>query len=229
MCNENGEIPRYGVQEYAPPISPKLSEALENGTINLEDEDDINKFIEEIQDIQEERYSGLNLLNINNGKNTIEFRIPNGTINPDVWIENARLFGRIVQMSQRLAEIEKQPELSKEEEHLIELNEMLKQDISEEQKMEILLELLFKEEERHVYRERYNKCTKRLKEMPDEENPLNNSKFSSVNFKKKHSKDEFHEVAVNSRSGSENEAVNETKRGMLGEPDINKNKENTED
>ena len=229
MCNENGEIPRTGIQEYAPPISPKLNEALENGTINLEDEYDLDEFIEQIQDIQDERYSGLNLLNINNGKNTIEFRIPNGTINPNVWIENARLFGRIVQMSQRLAVIEKQTEISKEDEHLIELFDTLKQDIPEEQKMEILLELLFTEEERQVYRERYNKCAKRLKEMPDEENPLNKSKFSSVNFKKKHSKEEFHEVAVNSRSGSVNEVVNETKRGILGEPDINKNKENTED
>ena len=229
MCNENGEIPRSGIQEYAPPISPKLNEALENGTINIENEDELDEFIEQIQNIQGERYSGLNLLNINNVKNTIEFRIPNGTINPDVWIENARLFGRIVQMSQRLAVIEKQTEISKEDEHLIELFDTLKQDIPEEQKMEILLELLFTEEERQVYRERYNKCAKRLKEMPDEENPLNKSKFSSVNFKKKHSKDEFRDVAAKSRSSSENEVVNETKSGIRGESDINKNKENTED
>ena len=88
----------------------KLSDEYAKATINLENENDLSNFIEEIQNVQKDRYSGLNLLNINNGKNTIEFRVPNGTINPDTWIENARLFGRIVEISQKLVEIEKKPE-----------------------------------------------------------------------------------------------------------------------
>ena len=118
MSNEIGTIPRMRLQAYAAPFSTKLSEAIESEIINLESDEDLEQFISEIQEVQDSRYSGLNSLNINNGKNTIEFRISDGTINPDTWIENARLYGRIVQISQRLSEIEKQPEHSEEDERL---------------------------------------------------------------------------------------------------------------
>ena len=39
------------MQEYAKPISPKINKAIEEGKINLENEEDLNSFIEEIQDI----------------------------------------------------------------------------------------------------------------------------------------------------------------------------------
>ena len=107
ISNEKNNIPRFTLQEYAKPISPKINKAIEEGKINLENEEDLNSFIEEIQNVQINRYSSLNMFNINNGMNTIEFRISNGTLNPDTWIENARLYGRIVQMSQKIAEIEK--------------------------------------------------------------------------------------------------------------------------
>lgn len=67
----------------------------------------MDSFIEKVQKAQGSRYCGLNLWNINNGKDTIEFRISNGTIDPDTWIENARLYGRIVEIAEKLAEIEK--------------------------------------------------------------------------------------------------------------------------
>lgn len=230
MSNEIGTIPRMGLQEYASPISPKLNEAIESETINLESEEDLEQFISEIQEVQESRYSGLNLLNINNGKNTIEFRISNGTTNPDTWIENARLYGRIVQISQKLAEIEKQPEHSKEDEKLLDLKGQLKEEIPEQEKMEILLELLFSEEERKVYRERYISSSELLEQIPDEKNPFQETEFSRVDFKKKkHSLDEFHDVAVNDRSETTNEATRETVQGVRTEGELeqvnNKNME----
>ena len=218
MSNEIGTIPRMGLQEYATPISAKLNEAIESETITLESDEDLEQFISDMQGIQDSRYSGLNLLNINNGKNTIEFRISNGTINPDTWIENARLYGRIVQISQRLSEIEKQPEHSKEDERLLSLKERLKEEIPEQDKMEILLELLFSEEERKVYRERYISSSKLLAQISDEKNPFQNMKFNQVAFKKKkHSLDEFHDVAVNNRIEAINEATRETLQGAMTE------------
>lgn len=219
MSNEKGTIPRMGMQKYASPLSPKLNEAIERETINIEGEEDLDRFISDVQTIQgENRYSGLNLLNINNGKNTIEFRVPNGTINPDTWIENARLFGRIVQISQRLAEIEKQPEKSQENEKLLELQERLKEEMPEQEKMEILLELLFTEEEREVYRERYISSTKLLEQISDEKNPFQQTKFSQVDFnKKKHSLHELCDVVVNERTETVNEVTRETVRGVRTE------------
>ena len=161
------------------------------------------------------------MLNINNGKNTIEFRIPNGTINPDTWIENARLFGRIIQVSQKLVDIEKQPQNSKEE-RLVELKNQLKEEeIAEQEKMEILLELLFSEEERQVYRERYITSSKLLEQTSDEQNPFSKSKFSLVDFKKKkHCLAEFHDVAINNRIETTNEVTRETAQGFRTEGNL---------
>ena len=213
MCNEQGQIPRTGINKSASPISARVNKFLENGTIYIEDEEDLDEFIKDLQYIQENRYVGLNLLNINNGKNTIEFRIPNGTINPDTWIENIRLFGRIVQISEKLAEIEKQTECSEEDLKIFKLKEKLKEDIPEQDKFEVLLELLFLKEERQVYRERYNTNSKILEQLPDEENPFGQVEFGKVNFKKKHNVKEFRDIAVNARMETtkitERENINE--------------------
>ncbi len=231
MSNEIGTIPRMGLKEYAPPISPKFNKAIEKGTINLKSEKDLEQFISEIQEVQERRFSALNLLNVNNGKNTIEFRISNGTINPNTWIENTRLYGRIMQISQKLAEIEKQPEHSKEDKKLLELKDQLKEEIPEQEKMEILLELLFSEEERKLYRERYISSSKLLEQIPDEKNPFKGTEFSRVDFnkKKKHSLVEFHDVAVNDRIEAIDEVTRETVQGVRTEDKIeqvnNKNME----
>ena len=63
-----------------------------------------------------------------------------------------------------LAEIEKNPIKSNEEKRLLSLKEYLKKDISENDKMEVLLNLLFSKEERKLYRERYISTIEKLKE-----------------------------------------------------------------
>lgn len=231
IANEKGDIPRDGIQEFSPPISSKLNDAIENCTINLESEEELDKFIEVIQEVQEERYSGLNLLNVNNGKNTIEFRIPNGSINPDTWIENARLFGRIVQISQKLAEIEKSTEIEVEEQKLLQLRNKIKdENIPEQEKLETMLELLFSEEEREVYKDRYVTNTQILEQTPEDKNPFKETKFKKVDFKKKHTKDEMQEVAMNERLENVNAVTHETTNGFRIENQIeNANDRNMEE
>ena len=198
---------KFGIT--AAPISKKVSEAIEKGTINLDSEEDLNEFIKGLQNIQKNelgRSASLNLLNINNGKNTIEFRVANGTINPDIWIENVRLFGRIVQISEKLAQIEKenQSELTEEDKKLLNLMESLKEEKPEREKMEVLLEMLFTEEERIVYRERYDENSKLLEEASKrEEDTLEVLEFAKkVEFRnKRHSIDEFLEVSRQNLGG----------------------------
>ena len=227
ISNEKNNIPRFTLQEVAKSISPKMNKAIEEGTINLENEEDLELFIKEIQDIQVNRFSSLNMLNINNGMNTIEFRISNGTLNPDTWIENSRLYGRIVQISQKIAEIEKNPESTKEEKRLADLKEYLKEEIPEEEKMEILLDLLFEKEERELYRERYFSTIKMLEEAHEGYNPLKYARFSKVDFKrKKHSLDEFHDLAVKERTSTISEAAKETIREIKEEGYLKEEKDN---
>jgi len=160
ICNDKNEAPRGGVGHYAKPISPKVQEALEMGSINLSDDYELDSFVEGLKQIQglhevtgDERYSGLNFLNINNGKNTIEFRLANGTINPDLWIDNINLFGGIVAISEELAQIQQKGIENDEDRSKIEMLGRLKEDISEEDKLKILLELVGVEPE--AYMDRY--------------------------------------------------------------------------
>lgn len=205
----------YG--KHAATVSGFISEAIEKGTINLNGEEDLDQFISQLQDIQNQnkgRATSINLLNINNGKNTIEFRMANGSLDPDTWIENARLYGRIIELSQRIAEIEKQSELSEEDRKLIDLKNRLKGEIPEQEKMEILLELVFSEEERTVYRKRYTANSKLLEQLPEKENPLKGMKFGIVDFNK-HTLGEYEDVVVNSkvRPNDVTDVVIETRKG----------------
>lgn len=212
--------------KHAAPISPAISEAIEKGSINLNSEEDLDKFIEQLQNVQTEendekdmlgRTTSINLLKINNGRNTIEFRVPNGTINPNTWIENVKLFGRIVQMSEKLAQIEKKDESEKSEEdkHLEKLMHDLKKNLPENEKMEVLLELLFTEEERNLYRERYDENSRRLEGYND---TISSLKFvEKVDFRK-HTTDEFGDVARTNEGGYKYCEVESSKeKGEKGE------------
>jgi len=185
----------------AAPVSKEFSEAIEKGTINLDGEEELDEFIKQLQSVQESKFgraASINLLNINNGKNTIEFRVANGTIDPNVWIENVRLFGRIVQVSEQLAQIEKkeQSEVTEEDKRLLDLMEHLKETkMPEREKMEVLLELLFTEEERIIYRERYDENSKKLEELSVVDNPLARLEFAEKVDFRKHTSDEFSGVA----------------------------------
>ena len=95
------------------------------------------------------RYYGLNLTNIGNPKkNTIEFRIGNGTLNPETIKQNVFLYASIIEAA-RTAALE--PEKNQEQ-----LNEFFREDVTEEQKADAFLNLLFEDEEdRKIYRDRW--------------------------------------------------------------------------
>ena len=178
ISNRAGELPRKEIDEYAKPISYDLQESDING---MEADD----FIEKAQSILKSRYRGLNIQNINvdNKKNTIEFRLSNGTLDGDTWIENIRLYGKTVEISEKLGLIlkksENKEELSEEEKRLYWLKERLKQNISLDEKMEILMEILFEDkEERSVYQERYNKN----KILDEKEGIISTMDFGKVDF-----------------------------------------------
>lgn len=232
MSNEKGQIPRGGIENYATPISPKFNEAIENGTINLENEEQLDEFVDDLQILQDSRNYGLNLLNIINLGNTIEFRVPNGSINPDSWTENTRLFGRIIQMSQKLAEIENSPEIGVEELNLLNfMNKIKDENISEQEKMEVLLKLLFSTEEQEVYRDKYFTNARILEQLPEDKNPFIDLQFKNVDFKrKKHTKNEMKQIAMNERLENVNAVTYETSNGIKTEDQIkNSNNRNIEE
>ena len=158
-------------------MSNKLEEALEKGTIDIEGEQDLEKFKETLLEFQgAERYIGVNFMNLEQGgKGTIEFRMPNGTVNADTWIENINLFGGVVEIAQKLAVIQEKNDYkrSKEENEMLENFEKLKlEGIEEREKLEILLKLVIPEEQREIYERRYDKNSRLLNENPEKNDEL---------------------------------------------------------
>ena len=173
ISNRKGEIPRKGVLVYARPISGNDESKQE--IINLENESDLEKFIVETKIIQGTRYSGINYCNIGRKeKNTIEFRLPNGTLDPTTWIENINLFGELVRVSHELSEIMlKSAEQRTEEEKKMLYNYKVIQTEQDERKVaEALIGLCVSQEQMQTYLDRYDENSELLEKTPEINNGL---------------------------------------------------------
>lgn len=172
ISNKPGELPRDGIGKYAAPISNKV------------EKDKIKKdeFIEKIKKIQEKKNSDINFMNVNTEKNTIEFRLSNGTIDYNTWIENIKLYGRVIQMAYEISKIKRKliqgQKLTEEELKKIRYKIMLKKSISLDKKKDALMGILFNEEERQPYEERY----KINKELEKEQGVIKELKIKNIKF-----------------------------------------------
>lgn len=160
ISNEPYQLPRNkAVSFYAKPISRKIEEALQSGSLNLETEEDLQSFIKQLKDVQENRHFGVNFLNVNQRKkNTIEFRLPNGTLSPEAWIENINLFGGIVKAAEEIAQIQRKvaKERTDAEKQKLDLFEAMNSgSLTEEAVLNTLLMLTVGEHQREVYKHRY--------------------------------------------------------------------------
>ena len=128
---------------------------MKKGSIQLDDEYDVKDFLKSVQD--DDRDYGINFINLGNkSKNTIEFRLANGTIDANVWIDNINLFGGIIRAARNIAIIQQKDLRTENEEKTLELFEKLKDEgIEEKEKLKILLKLVILEKDRAIYTERY--------------------------------------------------------------------------
>lgn len=149
MANEKGTIPRDGIITYARASHGDLENLSKGNRFYIRDMSEFEKIQEDLADI-EEKFRGLNLGHYGEkGKNTIEFRIPNGTINHKTVKENIKLFGNLMKISKEMA---LNPEYKKEE-----FETLLDTDLTEAEKVEALLNLLFDDEQtKSIYRERWD-------------------------------------------------------------------------
>lgn len=95
------------------------------------------------------RYYGLNLANLRSTKkNTIEFRMSNGSLDPEVIKQNVFLYGSLLNTAR---EMTYNPEYKKEELALLK-----RTDCTEEEKSDRLLNVLFDhEEDKRIYKSRW--------------------------------------------------------------------------
>ena len=154
--NKEGEFPRKTVKIFAKSISKLVEETFDilrlgKKAINNKDFKDKKKpYIRRIRGYQKNhRNYTINFSNVENeNKNTFEFRIFNGTLEPNLLIENIRLVGRLMEKTKKIVE-------GKDEE-LINSYKRLQENISEEEKSKILFKMLFPDKkERKPYEKRY--------------------------------------------------------------------------
>ncbi len=177
ISNKSGELPREKVNLYAPAISNNIKKAITDGNINLETEEDLEKFTRNLQEIQAEgkkssckflrkNYYGINFNNINNiTKNTIEFRLANGTVDPEVIVKNINLFGGIIKTAQDIYIIQTLDEVNRTEEQKEKLklfNSIINSD-DELVKLDALLSLTVGEDKEYYF-DRYNTNLRLLNE-----------------------------------------------------------------
>lgn len=134
----------------ASPSGKKILKQIENGTLKVS----YKKFgklkmIASKYKIDERRYHGLNLTNIGNSKkNTIEFRMANGTLDPEVIKQNVFLYASLMDTAIKMTE---EPQKYQEK-----LAEFYKIDVNEEQKAQNFLNLIMEnEEDKKIYMERW--------------------------------------------------------------------------
>ncbi len=158
ISNEKEEVPRIRVLEYGNPISGKLEKALADGSISFDNIYDVDSFANEIYKVQNSKFNGINFQNLGLFKNTIEFRMANGTLVPNVWISNINLFGGMMVASKKVSELRRKDcsKLMDEEKEFLHLFDKISlKDISVDDKLDIFLKLVVKEEDRALYMERY--------------------------------------------------------------------------
>lgn len=102
----------------------------------------------------------------NNSDYRFEFRIPNGGCNYKTWIDNIRLYGKMMERAKQIADLMKKEYLTLEEENLIRLKIDLQDiNLSLEDKLDLLMELLFDDEEiKQIYYRRYNATLRKIRE-----------------------------------------------------------------
>ena len=169
ISNESGQIARQNI--YINSRMKAISEII--GTRVL-DEDIIREEVIKLFNSQLLRQAKIEELQYK--KNTVclrgednsdwrfEIRIPNGGCNAKTWIDNIRLYGKMMEISKKIADIMMKKEITKEEENLLRLKiELQNKKLSLEEKLDILMDLLFdKEEIKEIYYERFQKTKERI-------------------------------------------------------------------
>lgn len=138
------------VQGMASPIGKKILRSIEKGTLKVSHQKfGILKRIIAMGKLDPRRYRGLNLSNIGNPKkNTIEFRMSNGTLDPEVIKKNVYLYASFLRAA-RSSVLE--PDKMSEK-----LQEFYRTDVTEKQKVDSFLNLLFDESsDRQIFQERW--------------------------------------------------------------------------
>ena len=187
----------------AGPRGREIQKQLESGNLKVaKPKNAIYRNLIVKQKFNKDRYYGLNLSNMGNKKkNTIEFRLSNGTIDPDTIKENTFLYASLIKTA---VDMTRNPELMSDK-----VDRFFDKDLDEEGKLDAFLALTMDDEQdRDVYKRRWESV---------KDNPIykKNKNFAKGVFKR----DDYKEVAEQEKSSAIKDAFNyiaNLKEKMLG-------------
>ncbi len=163
----------------AAPTGKKILEQIQNGTLKVSYKK-FNKFrmLASKYKLDERRYAGINLTNIGNSKkNTIEFRMANGTLNPDIIKQNIFLYASLIDTSIKITDYPKIYENK--------LNAFYNTNISEKQKVENFLNLIMENtEDRQIFIDRWKSVKDSAVFAKNENKGFAQNRFKRDQFKK---------------------------------------------
>jgi hypothetical protein len=182
ISNQVGEVPRENISDYAKPISKPFEKVVEGGFVDFAN-------IESLRDIEgqlnfaSKRCYGINFSNLSNyaDKHTIEFRIPNGTVNPNTWIENINLFGNLLKKCQTITEIRKKDkdQLTPEDKTQLKVyNALVFGDLTMDDRAELLIDFVLPESQQKTFHDRYFVNSKLLNMQEGIKSFLSNETFA---------------------------------------------------
>lgn len=160
MATPVGEPIRKIAERMAGPIKENIQDYLEtDGSVTLKTEKDKHRFLFQIQQKEEDlgpeneklRWTSINFnhmgLSLKN-PGRIEMRLFNSSLEPDIIFQDLLISSKLFEASLKTA---KDPEYKKEE-----FQNLLRRSLSEKEKVEALLNLLFdKEEQKEIFRKRW--------------------------------------------------------------------------
>ena len=146
MSNDVGELPRKSINTYASNQTQNIEEIFSDGSVNIDSDSKYEDLVRELEFTG--KFSAISFENLNyESQKTIEFRLSNGTTDARVEKENIFLYGRLLVVCKK---INKDKELYKKFQKLKDHN------VTEAEKVERLLDLLFdNENEKQIYRNRW--------------------------------------------------------------------------
>ena len=198
MCNEKGSpIRKHAIKRnmtgihllsspfhkgFANPTGQKILKQIEDGTLRVSYKKmgRFKQFTKSLK-IGNKRYSGLNLTNIGDpNKNTIEFRMANGSLDPEVIKQNVFLYASLINTAIRVTD---NPEQYKGR-----LDNFLRTDVSEEEKANSFLNLIMDSpDDRRIYMERWESV---------KDAPIFQKTASKIFAKGRFTREQFKAIAV---------------------------------
>lgn len=233
MCNDKGDSLRKGAiyrdlkgvlrtvtaiwrKGMAVPTGKKILKKIEDGTLKVSYKKfGKMKMLISKYKLDERRYAGLNLSNIGNSqKNTIEFRMANGTLEPEIIKQNVFLYASLINTAIQMT---KNPELYQDR-----LSMFYQTDVTEKEKAENFLSLIMEDsEDRKIYMDRWESVKQAKVFQKNDRKGFASNRFKREQFSQiamRTPEDRVHQAYCKIRNviiNTMDKGVNDDDRGVL--------------